>query len=294
MHPFSPLRTASTLLCLCLTLTMVGCASKPTNPTGKKVNVPATYRVKSGDTVGKIAQTYNLDWRDISKLNNLDSNHTIYAGQLLKLPRKGANHTATQAPPPTRTTTPTPTRTPAVVYTQETRIVPTSSPAPTLPTTPIIAPLASETNSAPVIVPPPTTAPNNMPIITVDEVMQFDYPVGKENRMVKGFGQPLQNGTTEGMFFSGKAGDTIYASSAGTVIYANNAPNHRPMIMIEHPKGYISTYFDVNEVQVKNGQKVNKGDKLGVMVIQTQDGRALFEFRIAKQGRYIDPISVLK
>lgn len=66
------------------------------------------------------------------------------------------------------------------------------------------------------------------------------------------------------------------------------------MVMIEHTEGYVSTYFDISEVTVKNAQHVKKGDRLGVMTAQTQSGKALFEFRLAKNGRYIDPVSVLK
>lgn len=277
--------TSSLSLCLCLSLMMVGCASKPTNPTGKTLSTPATYQVKVGDTVSKIAQEYNINWRDISALNNLDANHTIYAGQVLKLPINTSltaqsannqilteNKTVTILPATTNTLAPTPNK--------------TATPLAITPTLP--EPQAPEFKL------PPNPEADKPPILTANEILQFDYPVGKDNRVVKGFGSPLKNGTTEGIFFAGQAGDTIYASGTGTVIYANNAPNHRPMIMIDHGKGYISTYFDVNEVQVKSGSKVNKGDKLGVMIIQTQDGRALFEFRIAKHGRYIDPITILK
>lgn len=278
MQLFNPI-TKSLSLCLCLSLAVVGCASKPTNPTGKTITAPDTHRVKLGDTVSKIAQEYNLNWRAISELNNLDANHTIYVGQLLKLP-KGSRQT-TQTLTETRTTSVLP----IPVF------VPTKPPAP--PQETVVAPTTQNTQ-APEFKLPPSPESTSPPIITANEVMQFDYPVSKDNRVIKGFGSPLKNGTTEGIFFAGKAGDTIYASGAGRVIYANNAPNHRPMIMIEHSNGYISTYLDVNEVQVRSGNKVNKGDKLGVMVSQTQSGQALFEFRIAKHGRYIDPITVLK
>lgn len=281
MKVFNP-TTKSLSLCLCLSLAMVGCASKPTNPTGRFVSVPATHQVKLGDTISKIAQTYNLNWRDISELNNLDANHTIYAGQVLKLPRS-----TNPAPKSTNTQTLVENKTVTILPSTASTLVP----APSKPVAP--APTPPQTQAPEFKLPPSPQAPT-APVIGANEVMQFDYPVGKDNRVVKGFGSPLKNGTTEGIFFAGQAGNPIYSTGSGTVIYANNAPNHRPMIMIDHGKGYISTYFDVNEVQVKNGTKVNKGDKLGVMIIQTQDGRALFEFRIAKNGSYIDPITVLK
>lgn len=47
--------------------------------------VPNRYLVKSGDTVSRIAQRYGLNYREIGRLNQLDSHYTIYAGTWLTL-----------------------------------------------------------------------------------------------------------------------------------------------------------------------------------------------------------------
>ena len=74
-------------------LTMAGCATKPTyqnNQSGPTIitnnqGVPNYYLVKRGDTVGQIAERYRLSYRQVGALNGLDSNYTIYTGQMLKL-----------------------------------------------------------------------------------------------------------------------------------------------------------------------------------------------------------------
>lgn len=47
--------------------------------------VPNRYLVKSGDTVSRIAQRYGLNYREIGRLNHLDSRYTIYTGSWLTL-----------------------------------------------------------------------------------------------------------------------------------------------------------------------------------------------------------------
>lgn len=66
---------------------MSGCASKPANPTGERVqplvhtNIPSRYQVRQGDTISGIAARYGLDWRELSARNNLGAGYIIYVGQ---------------------------------------------------------------------------------------------------------------------------------------------------------------------------------------------------------------------
>ncbi len=95
----SSLITIVTVVTLSLTGALTGCvATKPSNSGKPKVvfnaqGVPNYYRVKSGDTVGKIAKRYRLNYRYIGRINRLDSQYRIYTGQWLKLwESKGVNN----------------------------------------------------------------------------------------------------------------------------------------------------------------------------------------------------------
>lgn len=46
-----------------------------------------TYIVEKGDSLTDIAKKYDLSWREIAKLNNLDKPYRIYVGEKLKLPK---------------------------------------------------------------------------------------------------------------------------------------------------------------------------------------------------------------
>jgi len=65
-------------------------ASTPTSTPAPK-HEPATYTVKSGDYLYKIAADVLGDanrWKEIASLNNISAPYTIYSGQVLKLPAK--------------------------------------------------------------------------------------------------------------------------------------------------------------------------------------------------------------
>lgn len=49
------------------------------------INIPATYNIKKGDTLSKIAKKYNLSIKQICNLNNIKNPNFIKAGDILKL-----------------------------------------------------------------------------------------------------------------------------------------------------------------------------------------------------------------
>lgn len=322
-------------------------APKPAVVITQVNGIPNRYQVKYGDTISKIANRYGLNWRELSSLNQLDSNHTIYIGQWLTLwqgdnikalPKRltfATNATPSNSPrpatpayaTPNTSTTPPASRPILVTSTPITPIITQTPPPPVIqqaastsrpqivsmplmPTDTAVVNTTLNTTVANTVAPTiaDATAPlvnanlntiNPNAIATMPSVligssalMKFDYPVGKHNLVARHFGTPTNHGLTQGMFFSGKAGDVIRASLGGQVIQVNQQ-NARSVVVIAHKDGYTSSYFDLHNIQVVQGQSVATGDTLGNMAAQTTSGLALFEFRIAKNGQFIDPVSVL-
>jgi len=54
-------------------------------PVVSQTSKPSTHRVKSGDTVTKIAKRFGLSIASVAKLNNLGPKSLIQVGQLIKL-----------------------------------------------------------------------------------------------------------------------------------------------------------------------------------------------------------------
>lgn len=270
---------------------LVGCASKPTYNSTAAANanrqiitnskgVPNYYQVKQGDTVSKIAQRYGLDWREVGKLNKLTGNYVIYTGQWLTLWTGSGNdvqgkNSAVQTP--NKTTQPRQTTTAQAPKPQAQTPVQTQTQARSKP------PVAANTNG-------------NAPFAAGSVgVMQFRYPVGSNNPVVRRFGTANVQGSTvtsNGMWFSGADGDEVKASRAGTVIHADGNIDEAT-IAIQHTDGFVSSYIHIKNAKVKSGDSVRQGQSIASMKKLTSNS-ALLEFRIAKNGTYIDPLTVLK
>lgn len=267
-----------------------GCATKTSDaidanlPSARAlVDVPDRYQVRFGDTVSGISARYGLNWREVSAINRLDSNHTIRVGQWLIL--KGASRTVPRVPYAKPVTT---SRAP--YYPPVARQIPTTPQPQAVPVQPPLAP-SSEVVIAP-IVPIPVSRPAQVQSVQPESSI-FIYPASPSNVVVKRFGVPLDNGITEGIFLSGRAGDVVVASKTGVASIVKMGRGERSMIVLEHEGGYSTTYLDIQETTIRPRQTIRVGDKLGVMAAQTASGLALFEFRVSKDGRYIDPIAVL-
>ncbi|MFK3740898.1 LysM peptidoglycan-binding domain-containing protein [Massilia sp. TN1-12] len=60
-----------------------------------------THKVKSGETVSRIARDHETTYQELCKLNGIEKPYTIYPGQVLKLPPKKGAASAKAAPAPT-------------------------------------------------------------------------------------------------------------------------------------------------------------------------------------------------
>ncbi len=72
-------------------LTVMGSENYGGGSNGNGLGQYRYYSVKSGDTMASIAQKNGITISDIMTYNNLDSNDTLYRGQVLKLPITSAN-----------------------------------------------------------------------------------------------------------------------------------------------------------------------------------------------------------
>lgn len=240
-------------------LLLSACASNPSTQRPNVVmnaqGVPSHYLVRQGDTVSQIAQRYKLSWQEVARLNRLDGNNTIYAGQWLKLWQGSATQTNTSA-------TPAPSR---VVIATPTKATTTQTPSSQKST--------NLQDAGHFVYPVDKSA---------SVVRQFGTMRQVNGAMLK----------TEGTWFSAKEGSSVTASRAGTVIYAdvNSIPD--ASIAIRHADGFITEYRFIKDTTVKAGQNVVAGQPIAS--VKSTGGVAVMEFRVVKNNLYIDPMTVLR
>ena len=67
----------------------------------------------------------------------------------------------------------------------------------------------------------------------------------------------------EGMDFACDIGTPVYATGDGTVVSAEWNSGYGNLIEINHGYGYTTRYAHLSKIDVKPGQKVSRGDRIG-------------------------------
>lgn len=106
-------------------------------------------------------------------------------------------------------------------------------------------------------------------------------------RKLKGF-----KGTIFNKGIKIKADDTGYVHTiyAGTVKYMDQVRGYGNIIIVNHDKFFYTLYANIDEIFVKLNQKLEKGDKLGLIDVDLNAIKPYLYFEIRKQDTAVDPL----
>ncbi|WP_395044254.1 M23 family metallopeptidase [Flavobacterium sp.] len=124
-------------------------------------------------------------------------------------------------------------------------------------------------------------------------------PVKNEDlkRMASGFGfrtDPFTKARKmhEGMDFTAATGTPIYATGDGIIKNADNSlsgyGNH---IEIEHGFGYLTLYGHLSSYKVSPGQRVKRGDVIGLVGSTGRSQAPHLHYEVHKDGEVVNPIN---
>ena len=224
------------------------------------------YVVRPGDTLYGIAFRFGWDWKQLAMRNNIAAPYTIRPGQTLLF---------------------SPTNT-APVVAQRAPVTPISS-ATTTTTRPVTS------TSTPVVSRPVVTTVTNVPPAST--------PVSVTERSASGWSWPTA-GTLIGRFsasgslnkgidLAGTAGQSVLAASDGSVVYAGSGlRGYGELVIIKHNDTYVSAYGHNQRLLVREGQRVQRGQKIAEMGSSGTD-RVKLHFEIRRQGKPVDPLQYL-
>lgn len=87
---------------------------------------------------------------------------------------------------------------------------------------------------------------------------------------------------------------TIMASDSGVVSFAGKKSGFGNAIIIDHKNGYETLYGHLSKISVKKGDKVEKGEKIGVMGNTGRSTGTHLHFEVHKNGSIQNPMKYLK
>ncbi len=94
-----------------------------------------------------------------------------------------------------------------------------------------------------------------------------------------------------GMDFSGITGTPIYATGDGTVIIPSGTTGYGRQVMIDHGFGYRTRYAHLFLIQVKPGQQVRRGERIGEMGNTGKSTGTHLHYEVIYRGTDVNPVS---
>ena len=92
---------------------------------------------------------------------------------------------------------------------------------------------------------------------------QFRWPV--YGRVVYAFGEELDDRINNGIYISAPSGSDVNASESGVVTFVGAREHFGNLIIVKHPNSWVSTYAHLGSVNVIIGEKIRKGQPIGIV-----------------------------
>ena len=98
----------------------------------------------------------------------------------------------------------------------------------------------------------------------------------------------------DGINIDSKINQKVLASNSGVVIYSGNEiPGYGNLVLIKHSENWVTAYAHLNEVFIERGEKVNKGESIGLVGKTGSVRKPQLHFEIRKGKDAVDPLKYL-
>ena len=98
----------------------------------------------------------------------------------------------------------------------------------------------------------------------------------------------------KGIDIAAPKGTSIFAAEAGTVILAQKYYGYGNCVMIQHADGNVTLYGHQSKILVKNGQKVQKGELIGLVGSTGDSSGNHCHFEVRQNGKVVNPLNYVK
>jgi len=226
------------------------------------------YTVQPGDTLYKIAREHNAKVHEIAQANQITDPSQLSVGQKLVIPGAG---TAPSSPPDISSGSQV-VAAPVDVSGGEGQAQPKPVDTGQEDQTQADAAQSQESSST--------------PRASDADLIKWDWP--NQGKVIQEF-----TPSSKGIDIEGQIGDPVLAAADGKVMYAGNGVRGLGnLILLGHSDGSITAYAHNDELLVKMGEQVKKGQKVATLGDSEADSPRL-HFEIRRRGTPVNPMSYL-
>lgn len=131
------------------------------------------------------------------------------------------------------------------------------------------------------------------------DAVPFAIPVEARVRKTSGFGyrrDPLRGGTRlhAGTDWAGPHGTPIHATAEGVVTHAGWLSGYGRLVKIRHAFGIETRFAHLSKIDVKVGQRVSRGDRIGGMGNTGRSTGTHLHYEVRVGGTPVDPMTYIK
>jgi murein DD-endopeptidase MepM/ murein hydrolase activator NlpD len=93
-----------------------------------------------------------------------------------------------------------------------------------------------------------------------------------------------------GVDYAAPAGTPVSAAASGTVVLAGWLGDYGRTVRIRHANGYETLYGHLSRLDVRAGQRVLQGDRVGAVGSSGLATGPHLDYRMTRDGRFVDPL----
>lgn len=255
---------------------------------------PEFYVVQKGDTMYSIAFNYGYDYHELAEMNGIKDPTLISIGQKLRLlPGKQETEVAPVAVVAKQVDNLLKEQPKLAKYGYSEKALAQIEKVQSTPS-PIVTTLA-QLDSPKVSGPKPgkpqvvKLSPVVEPTVTAKEA-DLDWGMPTQGRVIARFSEAANR---KGIDIAGKLGQPVLASASGKVVYSGNGlRGYGKLIIIKHNSTFLSAYAHNDQIHVKEGQSVTRGQKIAAMG-NTDADQVKLHFEVRRLGKPVDPAKYL-
>jgi murein DD-endopeptidase MepM/ murein hydrolase activator NlpD len=241
------------------------------------------YKVQAGDTPRAIAQKTGVSERALIERNNLDPTR-LRIGQTLYLPKGG------KAPVAPRAVAANESKPAPDVHVVKTTAIQPPEPAekPHQAPKPQAVPAVAGSDEVIGGQNPQVASTQQLPAPEPMSGNSFRWPV--QGRIISEFGTKPDGGHNDGINVAVPLGTSVKAAENGVVAYAGDElKGYGNLVLIRHSNNWVSAYAHNDEILVKRGDQVRRGQVIAKAGRTGQVNQPQLHFELRKGSRPVDP-----
>ncbi len=98
---------------------------------------------------------------------------------------------------------------------------------------------------------------------------------------------------SKGLDIAGDKGGEVYAAADGKVVYVGSGvKSYGRLVIVKHKNDYLSAYAHNEEILVREGQRVSRGEQIST-IGDSGAAKVMLHLEVRKAGKPLDPMQVL-